>query len=173
MNMITAEEFKRGMRHLAATVNVVSTMVEEEPRGMLATAVCSVCADPPTLLVSVNRNASMHGAISARKRFCVSVLDECQADTAFRFMSHHGSERFSQCSWDTIKTGAPAIRDALANFDCEVTSQVDVGTHTIYFGQIVAVRRSDNGQPLLYHDGNYAGLNPAPIEPACTDSRLK
>ncbi len=158
MSGITSEDFKNGMRHLAAAVNVISAMVDGKPRGMLATAVCSVCADPPTLLICINRAAQMHKTIAEGSRFCVSVLDEQQFETATNFMTLDRDARFKLCDWDTLATGAPAIRNALVNFDAEVDSRIDVGTHTIFLGRIVELRLSDRGLPLVYHDGNYAGL---------------
>lgn len=154
----STEEFKQGMRHLAAAVNVISVMEKNEPRGILATAVCSVCADPPTLLVCLNRNSSTHSSVRNNGRFCVSILDERQHGTAWHFMTSHASERFVDGEWDTLATGAPAIRSALVNFDCEVDSALDVGTHTIYLGRVIAIRRAGAGFPLMYHDGNYSGL---------------
>ncbi|WP_373086618.1 flavin reductase family protein [Sneathiella sp.] len=162
MQEVSPDLFKHGMRHLAATVNVISVMCGDEPRGMLATAVCSVCADPPTLLICINRSASMYSAIQDTGRFCVNVLDQRQFDTACHFMSQGASERFTICDWDTLRTGAPAIQGALVNFDCELDSKVDVGTHTICFGRVVAQRTADEGQPLIYHDGKYAALNQTP-----------
>lgn len=158
MTSISPDEFKQGMRHLAAVVNIISVMVKDEPRGMLATAVCSACAEPPTLLVCINRNSKTHEGICEGGHFCVSMLDEQQFETAWRFMTSSATERFRAGEWDTLSTGAPAIRSALVNFDCKVESSVDVGTHSIYFGRVVAIRRAENGLPLMYHDGNYTRL---------------
>lgn len=164
MPEISPEEFKKGMRHLAAAVNVVSVIKDAQPRGMLATAVCSVSADPPSLLVCVNKSASMRQAIEAAGRFCVSVLDARQFSTACHFMSSSADERFTACEWDILSTGSPAIQDALVNFDCEVDTTVDVSTHAIFIGRIVAMRCTDEGQPLMYHNGHYAALDEMPLQ---------
>jgi len=159
MKEVTADQFKLGMRQLAATVNVISVLADGKPLGMLATAVCSVCAEPPTLLVCINRSASMHGAIRETGKFCVNVLDQKQFDTACQFMSRDSSERFTVCEWDALATGAPAIQGALVNFDCVLDSEVDVGTHTICFGRVVGQRTVEEGRPLIYHDGKYSVLS--------------
>lgn len=163
MSNITSDEFKLGMRHIAAAVNVISTIENDEPRGMLATAVCSVCAEPPTLLVCINKSTSMHAAVVKTGHFCVSVLDERQFDTASKFLSVNGAERFNLCDWDTLVTGAPAIRNALVNFDAKVDNAVEAGSHTVFFGKVVAIRFANEGRPLIYHNGNYAGLSPDPL----------
>ena len=68
--------FRQAMRRLATTVALVTTGKGDNWAGMAATAVVSVCADPPTLLVAVNRTASIHPIVHAEKRFCVSLLSE-------------------------------------------------------------------------------------------------
>jgi len=158
MSEITSENFTNGMRHLAAAVNVISAMVDGKPRGMLATAVCSVCAAPPTLLVCINQTAEMYKSISEGKRFCVSVLNEQQFETATKFMSADRDDRFNHFEWDTIATGAPAVRNALVNFDAELETRVDAGTHTVFLGRVIGMRISGKGQSLVYHDGSFAGL---------------
>jgi 3-hydroxy-9,10-secoandrosta-1,3,5(10)-triene-9,17-dione monooxygenase reductase component len=54
---VSADEFKRGMRQLAASVSIISADCAGHRAGFTATAVTSVCADPPTLLVCVNRSS--------------------------------------------------------------------------------------------------------------------
>ena len=54
------EDFKEGMRQLAAGVTIVTTAVGERRNGLTATAVCSLSAEPPMLLACVNREAGAH-----------------------------------------------------------------------------------------------------------------
>lgn len=159
MTDVTAEEFKLGMRQLAAAVNIISVFDNGRPKGMLATAVCSVCAEPPTLLVCINQSASTHDAIGTGGAFCVSLLSDRQLREAGDFMSPEPDTRFDACDWDRLKTGASAVRGALVNFDCEVVSSIEMGTHTIYFGKVLEMRRSaEGGCPLMFYDGQYASL---------------
>lgn len=166
MNSTSADSFKQGMRHLAASVNIVSTWVNQEPCGMLATAVCSVSASPPTLLVCVNRNTNFYQSVCESGFFCINVMSETQVDLAKKFLAVSGAERFELCNWSTLKTGAPAIVGSSANFDCSVSGSFDKGSHRIFLGEVIAVRNADSDRPLIYHDGQYAGI--AEIkEPCC------
>ncbi|MEB8386492.1 flavin reductase family protein [Rhodobacteraceae bacterium KMM 6894] len=158
--MVSAADFRKGMRKLAAAVNVISTDLDGELHGLLATAVCSVSDDPPTLLVCVNQRATACTPIATSKRFCVSVLSHGQFDLAQKFLTVQSTERLNLCKWQRLSTGAPAIQGALVNFDCEVAQVVDAGTHTIYMGRVVAATFADTDAPLLYFDGKYAGLAP-------------
>ncbi len=67
---VDPEQFKTGMRSLAGAVNIITSAHASHRYGMTATAVCSVSADPPTLLVCINKLASTHDAIGKGKVFC-------------------------------------------------------------------------------------------------------
>lgn len=79
--------FKGGLRRLASGVSVVTTSSETGPAGLLSTSVTSVSADPPVLLVCINKSTSSHNALLASKSFCVNVLEEADQAVATRFGS--------------------------------------------------------------------------------------
>ena len=51
---VSGSDFKEGMRHLAASVTVITVDHNGKKDGLTATATCSVSAEPPQLLVCVN-----------------------------------------------------------------------------------------------------------------------
>jgi len=160
--MSNIETFKLGMRRLAAGVSVVTTMENSVPYGIVATAVTSVSADPkPVLLVCVNKSASLHGQIERKKILCVNVLSVGDCPLARRFSSSANREdRFAECTWESLETGAPALVGALASFDCQVTDVVPVQSHTIFICEVVAMKIwRDDIHPLIYVNGNFAALD--------------
>ena len=155
---IDLDTFKAGMRRLAGHVCVITTTGADGSRnGLTATAVCSVSATPPTLLCCINRESASHGVIRNAGVFTVNVLALEDRELADRFSSGPAGEaRFVSGVWDKGETGAPALRSALASFDCRVAQAVDVGTHGILFGHIHALRvREGDVKPLLYAHGQY------------------
>jgi flavin reductase (DIM6/NTAB) family NADH-FMN oxidoreductase RutF len=159
MNAISSDSFKAAMRRLAASVSIVTTRHAGQPAGLVATAVCSVSADPPMLLVCINRDAHCHDVLAAAGTFCVNVLDSSQAAFADRFAKAPAEDRFQGLICDTLTTGAPALTDALIVFDCETANAVTSGSHTVFFGRIVDLRFRA-AAPLLYFDGRYAEVVP-------------
>ena len=156
---VDPEAFKRGMRHLAAAVTVVTTEFEGRWRGLTATAVCSVSASPPTLLACISRKATAHRLIVASRRFCVNVLASEHVEVSHRFAGREASaERFRDGEWEQLVTGAPVLKGALASFDCEAVQDIDITTHTILIGRVVAVATRTDCKPLLYADGGYMGI---------------
>lgn len=167
METVDPDAFKRGMRHLVGAVTLVTTSHHGQRRGLTATAVCSLSAEPPSLLACVNRQADAHDLIRASGLFAVNLLAYEQRALAETFAAMDGSKgesRFEQGDWLTLSTGAPCLADSIVTFDCELASEHGVATHTIFVGHVVAVR-SRPGKPLLYEDGHFrrTSLEPGPI----------
>lgn len=157
--MSQSEDFKAGMRRLAAGVSLITTEQGGMRYGLIATAVTSVCAEPPTLLICVNRTASIHAHLTQAGSFCVNVLSAVQSDIATRFATPRDREtRFDTGNWSTRKTGAPALQGACVSFDCRTTHQMTQGTHTVLFGEIADVWLQDAADPLTYHEGCFGTL---------------
>ena len=156
---IDAEQFKMGMRTLAGAVNIITSAHAGHRYGMTATAVCSATADPPTVLVCINKLATTHGAISKSKVFCVNVLrsEDWELSTAFSG-AQAGEGRFKSRNWTRLATGSPVLIDALVSFDCRVVKTLAHGTHTIFLGEVDQVLVGKKGKPLLYSEGQYAKL---------------
>ena len=158
--MIQPAEFKQGMRRLVSGVSIITTIEGGVPYGFVATAVTSVSADPiPTLLICVNKTVSCHDSIMRSGIFCVNLLAEDDIDVAKTFSSPHLREqRFANIKWETQTTGAPAISSAIANFDCTVSSKLEVGTHTIFIASIVDIKTRGSVRPLVYANGQFESL---------------
>jgi flavin reductase (DIM6/NTAB) family NADH-FMN oxidoreductase RutF len=158
---IGADAFKQGMRCLAAGVTIVTTLHDGLRNGLTATAVTSLSADPPQVLVCVNRAAAAHDPIHRGSLMCVNVLAHAHQHLAARFAGQrgvYGEDRFAAGRWTKLTTGAPVLADALASFDCVVTERVQASTHTIFIGRVVGVRTRPKARPLVYASGTYARL---------------
>ena len=156
-----AEAFKGAMRHVPGAVTIITTGGGEHRRGLTATAMCSVCASPPTILVCVNRSADAHSFIVEGGAFCVNLLGAQDQALANRFASLDGSKgtiRFEGREWKENVTGAPVLEDALASLDCRVTETFDTETHTIFIGLVHGVQVNERIKPLIYYDRSYREL---------------
>src|SRR5690349_5389626 len=134
---VDGAQFKAGMRTLTGAVNVITTAEGGKRYGMTATAVCSATAEPPTVLVCINKLAATHGAVAKSKVFCVNVLraEDWRLSTLFSG-GQSGESRFKSRDWTRLTTGAPGLIDALVSFDCRVVKKLAYGTHTIFLGQV-------------------------------------
>ena len=154
-----AAQYKLGMRALAGAVSIITSKQEGRRYGMTATAVCSAAADPPTVLVCINRNTTTHGAVDATGIFCVNVLRSDDKELSGLFSgAQRGESRFRDGQWSTLATGAPVLTNALVSFDCRVVNRLVHGTHSIFLGEVQGLQIGSKGKPLLYADGQYAKL---------------
>ena len=156
---VDANRYRDAMRRVPAAVTIVTTQFEHEANGLTATAVCSVTADPPQVLVCVNRGATAHSLIAKSRRFVVNFLSEEHEDRARRFSQAKlaGHVRFDGISWVAMASGSPAMADAIVALDCSVSTDMVCGTHAIYLANVVDVRVGD-AAPLLYRAGEFCRL---------------
>lgn len=155
---VSPDRFLAAMRCLAATVHVITVRSETGPMGMTATAVSSLAASPPSLLVCVNRSASLHAALVSTRRFCVNILHSSQRDLARIFSdSHRREERFDHGAWQLGGNGPPQLADAQVALLCELDGLSSFATHDICIGRVRDVHlRAEAPDPLLYLEGRFA-----------------
>lgn len=148
--------FKQAMRRLTSTISLITTRHEGRRIGMAATAVQSVTADPATLLICVNRNASISEPLRTRGRFAVNLLHLSHSDLVPIFSGKLKDEaRFDHGAWTDL-LDMPVLDDAQAALVCDVSSFATVGTHDVFFGRVISAQVREEIAPLLYEDGRFA-----------------
>lgn len=157
-----ADGFKLAMRRLATTVSIVTTGAPGRWAGMAATAVVPICAEPPTMMVAVNNSASSHAAMQEGGHFCINLLASRHCELVSVFGGKvAGDLRFAHGSWLEGRGGVPVLEDSLASLTCIQSRTVSIGTHTLFFGQVVEVANHATIDPLLWMDGGVAtGMRP-------------
>jgi flavin reductase (DIM6/NTAB) family NADH-FMN oxidoreductase RutF len=161
---VTPVEFTDAMRLMPAGVTIVTAGAKGRRCGFTATAVCSVAAEPPHLLVCANRAMHTHEIIQETGHFAVNLLHAGDAALADRFGGRtgiEGEERFFGRRWTTLVSGAPILADACVVFDCALTEKLSVATHDVLVGRVLAVRRFGDETALAYADRDYGRVTPA------------
>ena len=151
------EDFFEGMSRVAATVNVVTTNGTAGRGGITVSAMTSVAAEPPTLLICIHDDSPTCDMIKSNRSFCVNVLKDGQAELSDAFAGRlpFDEEEFLKSDrWTTSESGSLILIDALVSFDCVVTQYMQVGTHTVFFGQILMSAYAE-GSPLIYVNRAY------------------
>ena len=155
--MVDQSSFREAMSRLVGAVTVITTDGSAGLGGFTASAVCSVTDDPPMLLVCMNRSSRQHAAFVANGVLCVNVLTAAQEKVSRTFASPTPvEERFQGLPCTVLETGAPALDNALVNFDARIARCIEAGTHSIFLCAIVAVRitREDHAG-LAYYGRKY------------------
>lgn len=153
---VDSQTYRDAMARLGAAVNVVTTGTLADPVGFTASAVCSVSDAPPTLLVCMNRASRARDAFHTGGPICINVLSAGQRDISGTFAGPLDMyERFTVGHWTTLATGAPALEEAVASFDCRIDRIVEVGTHSVIFGVVEAIRIGAPVGGLVYFNRAY------------------
>ena len=151
---VSIEAFKAANRRFATGVTIVTTRNGEVIHGFTVNAFASVTAEPPTVLVCVNRTARAHPIITESGGFCVNILALEQQALAEKFQGGEPHERFNGVAHRSGPSGSPILDGVLAYFDCSVDEELNSGTHTIFIGQVLEAGERA-GVPLGYYDRAY------------------
>jgi flavin reductase (DIM6/NTAB) family NADH-FMN oxidoreductase RutF len=141
-----------------ASVTVVTTLdATGQPRGLTVAAVTSVSADPPILLVSIDRRSRTLPTIRQHGAFAVNFLRGDRAEVAARFASPL-ADRFAGIGWGPGATGVPVlVEDSLSHAECVTIHERLVGDHMVLFGHVLAGAPPPvRSRPLLYFRHRYA-----------------
>lgn len=139
-------------------VTVVTTLDGDgTPRGLTSNAFSSVSADPPLLLVCVDKRSQTLPALQASGTFVVNFLAAGRQELSNTFASR-AADKFAGVSWEpsAVANGAPIlVHDVVAYAECVIHQQVEAGDHVILIGRIEG-GGTWPGAPLLYYKRTYA-----------------
>ncbi|MEI2603168.1 pyrimidine utilization flavin reductase protein F [Erwinia aphidicola] len=159
--LVDKQQFRNAMARLGAAVNIITTDGAGGRAGFTASAVCSVTDSPPTLLVCLNRSASVYDAFRQNRQLCVNTLAAGHEALSNLFGGKTPmAERFFAADWTTGVTGSPILSGALISFDCLVTQTMSVGTHDILVCEAQALVINDSSHGLIWFDRGYHPLPP-------------
>ncbi|WP_442114032.1 flavin reductase [Pseudomonas sp. NUPR-001] len=161
--MVDVSSFRNAMALLGGAVSVITTDGVAGRFGFTASAVCSVTDSPPTLLVCMNRASQSNAQFQANAVVCVNVLTGAHQEQSGVFANKALSmdERFASASWTTLESGAPVMLDALVNFDCRIAQVHEVGSHSIFYCEVQAIRHGGADEGLVYFNRAYHRLGQA------------
>lgn len=154
--------FREAMSRIAAAVHVVTTDGTAGRLGATVSAACSVTDAPPSILICLNRDTRIHGAVLENRCFCLNTLSDDHEAISDSFAGRDNlemPERFARGDWTTLATGCPALDSARLSVDCEVHSVTEMGTHSIIVGTVVDLRMTTPGKSLLYVRRGYKSLD--------------
>lgn len=185
--VLSADHFAAALATVPTAVCVVTTYVGGRPWGLTVSAFASVSADPPTVLVCVNRRTRTCTSIETSGSFGVSFLSEEQRHVAEsaaapglpKFLEAHTSdahcgyspeyglsvgtiesETARQYYWSGSHAPSPAVYRAYCHLHCSLERVVDGGaSHAVVFGRVRSIDRTGDGStPLVYHQRGFHAL---------------
>ena len=161
--MVDTTGFRNSMAMLGGAVSVITTDGPAGRFGFTASAVCSVTDQPPTLLVCMNRSSFSNVHFKSNGVLSVNVLTPGHQEVSGVFSNRDldTEQRFSSASWSTLESGAPLLDEALVSFDCRIAQAHEVGSHTIFYCEVLGIRNGDSQEALVYFNRAYHRLGDA------------
>jgi flavin reductase (DIM6/NTAB) family NADH-FMN oxidoreductase RutF len=157
---IDSESMRQAMRLWATGITIVSASHQGMRHGMTVSSFTSISLTPPLILVSLQNKARTYGLVVNSGFFGVMVLASGQQVLSDRFAGREDEDedRFRDLETFSLVSGAPFLYDGLAYFDCRVKSAFDLGTHTIFIGEALALDAYPELNPLVYYNREYRYL---------------
>jgi flavin reductase (DIM6/NTAB) family NADH-FMN oxidoreductase RutF len=111
----------------------------EEWNGMTASWIAQLSMEPVLIGVGVDNSAVTHRLISEGGSFTVNLWDSDDTRVFVKFSkpAERDGNTLNGRPVRTATTGAPVFEEALAWMDCEVRQAIDLGTHTLFVGEIL------------------------------------
>ena len=118
---------------------LVGSRAGEERNAMTASWVTQLSMEPVLIGVGVDNTAVTHRLISAGGSFTVNLWDAADTRVFVKFSkpAAYADGALNGRAVTEASTGAPVFAEALAWLDCEVRHTLDLGTHTLFAGEVV------------------------------------
>jgi flavin reductase (DIM6/NTAB) family NADH-FMN oxidoreductase RutF len=131
------------------------------PYGLTTTAVSSVSADPPTLLVCVDVGSRTLPALRATRRFIVNFMRAGRGDLCLLFASK-AEDKFAHVAVRDGPTGLPLLEhDVLAWAECTTEQELVVGDHVVLLARVEDGGAIGHGlAPLMYYRRSWGVWTP-------------
>jgi len=144
----------KALHKLGYGIYVIGSRKGDRLNGQIANTVFQITSEPPTIAVSINKNNLTHDFIRTSRVFIASVL--CQ-DTPLSFIGRFGFksgrdiDKLDGVKYEIGETKAPVVTEnAVSYIEAKVTKEVDVGTHTIFIGEVVGADVISEKTPMTY-----------------------
>jgi len=144
----------KALYKLSCGLYLVSSRRGDKLNGQIANTVFQITSEPPTIAVSINKKNLTHEFIAESKVFLASVLAQ---DTPVSFIGRFGfncgrdMDKYKDISYKLGGNQCPvATEHTLAFLEARVIQAVDVGTHTLFIGELVGAEVLKEGDPMTY-----------------------
>jgi flavin reductase (DIM6/NTAB) family NADH-FMN oxidoreductase RutF len=155
---VSRDELLAIMSAFPTGVAIVTTLEPDgTPRGLTTNAVTSVSADPPLLLVCVDRSSRTLPALLHTKRFVVNFMRSDHEEIC-RLFASKADDKFSRVAWTPGLGGVPVLHEgAVAHAECLTVDELEIGDHVVVVGRVEAGSApAPDDVPIVYFRRAYS-----------------
>jgi len=133
---------------------IIASKKDKKFNGQIANTVFQLTSEPIKIAVSINKQNLTHEFIKQSRIFSVSILSK---ETPMKFIGHFGFksgrevDKFKDINYKLGINGAPIVLDnCLGYLEAKVINEIDIGTHTLFIGEVVAAEIMRDIEPITY-----------------------
>lgn len=157
---VDVEAYKRAVSRFATGVAVVASAIGERRAGMTANALFSLSLSPPSIIVSMQKDAESTRLVREAKKAAISFLSADQRRVSELFAMHNMTdEKFAESSYHTGPAGQPIINGSISAMEVDVVQIISAADHELVFCNITSIEHCDDRLPLIYWGGVYASVS--------------
>lgn len=149
---------------------------DKDEANIITIAWCGVvCSLPPLLSISIRPSRHSHKIISRAGDFVINIPKEDLLEkTDFcGIVSGSSTDKFKSCNFtkrSSSKISSLMIEECPVNIECKVVKRLNLGTHDMFIGQVLAVNANEEmlgkdgridynkAKPVVYNQGEYWNL---------------
>ena len=138
---------------------LVGSRAGDERNAMTTSWITQLSMEPVLIGIGVDNSAVTHRLISEGGAFTVNFWDSEDTRVFVKFSKPatyevgDDGETLNGRPVRAATTGAPVFTEAIAWVDCEVRQSHDLGTHTLFIGEVVdAAIDNDDARPASMND---------------------
>ncbi len=148
---------KKALRLLTYGLYVATSRYERGYAGGTINWLSQSSFSPPLIMAGIQRESSLHEAISASRAFAIHIVGQSQKDLATSFFKGAAvnGDTLNGYRFETGVTGAPVLVDPPAWFECRVVEELRRGDHTIFVGEVVAAGIRRDEPPLTLRETGF------------------
>lgn len=152
---MAVNDINKGLNYITYGLYIVTTCEGEKKNGLIVNTVFQVTAEPAQMAISVNKNSLTHDMILKSRVFAAMPLEQntpLPFIGIFGFRSGRIFDKLAKVPYKTGFLGCPIVGEhTLSYMEVEVSQTVDMGTHTLFIGQVKdAGVLNPEGKPLTY-----------------------
>ena len=154
-NVLENELINRLTWKIPNVLALVGSRSGEEYNAMTTSWITQLSMEPVLIGIGVDNIAVTHRLITEGGSFTVNLWDSTDTRVFVKFSKPATYSDGKLNGWPVKEatTGAPVFIDAIAWMDCVVRHTLDVGTHTLFAGEIVdGAIQNDQARPAAMSD---------------------
>ena len=145
---------KNALRGISYGLYLISSNLDGKPAGCTVNTFAQVTSSPLQVSVAVNKENATCDAIRQTGAYVATILTEeapMELIGGFGFHSSRDTDKFAPFETAVDEQGVTYVREhAAACVSVKVTQEVDLGSHLLFIGEVVAAEVLGGGAPMTY-----------------------